>query len=176
MNQHIHTEHIFEPLKFGGMENHRKGLRNKGKQHISIHRYRKFLLCLKHLPTEQIEIWLLEPHSNKERPSQNQHKTTNKKQSSVPKTAWNQEEAKAFYLAKMKKEKLWCGCQRGARFTATELWKHRTALPELPSPTQTASAPHRSPAQQHQLLALRSEQKLWRQRHTASKRPGRKKA
>lgn len=30
----------------------------------------------------------------------------------------NQEEAKPFYLAKMKKEKFWCGCQSGARSTA----------------------------------------------------------
>lgn len=34
-----------------------------------------------HLPTERIAIWLLEPQSNKEIPTQNQQKTTNKKQS-----------------------------------------------------------------------------------------------
>lgn len=168
-----YTECIVEPFKFGDRGNHPKGLRNKGKEHISIHRYRKFLLCLKRLPTEQIEMWLLKPHSNKERPSQNRHKITNKRESSMPKAAWNQEETKAFYLAKMKKEKFWCGCQRGACFTATELWKHRTDLPELPSPTQTALAPHHSPAQQHWLLALRSEQKPWCQRNIASKSPGR---
>ena len=140
---------------------------------ISVHRYIKLLLCLKHLPTEQIEIRLLEPHSNKEHPSQNQHKTTNKKQLSVPKAAWNQEEAKAFYLAKMKTKKFWCSCQKGVRFRATELWKDRTACPELLSPTPTASAPQHSLAGQHRLLASRSEKSLWCQRNIATKSPGR---
>lgn len=152
MNQHIHTEWICEPLKSGDLENHHKGLRNKGKQHTPVHRYRKFLLCLKHLPTEPAEIWLLEPQSNKEHPSQNQHKTTNKKQSSVPKTAWNQEEARVFYLAKMKRKS--SDVVVGEEHVSQPL---SCGSPELPS--QGFPAPHK----QSQLLStvLQSSTSFW---------------
>lgn len=152
MNQHIHTECIFEPFKFEDMENHPKCLRNKGKQHISIHRYRKFLLCLKHLPTEQIEIWLLEPHSNKEHPSQNQHKTANKKQSCVPKAAWNQEEAEDFYLERWKRKS--SGVVVREEHVSQALSCGSTELPSESSP-----APHKQP----QLLtaALHSSTCFW---------------
>lgn len=53
LNQHIHREGIWETSL---EKNHAKDLRNKGKQHTSVHIHRKPLLGLTHLPTEQIEI------------------------------------------------------------------------------------------------------------------------